>query len=256
MTPAGAITILAGNNSTAATLDGTGAAARFNNPRQPCVIPTTEVVVIPEQNNIRLLTTSTWAVNSGVVTTLAGVPGTSGFLNGQGTAARFSGPQSVTYDPNTSNVIVADGGNNAIRAITYPGGYVSTLATGLNNPNGITYNPFTGNYVVADAGSHRILGVTPQGAVTTIAGTGTAGSAGGNALTNATFTSPSSVVVDPSGNIIVLDGIGIRSISRAGIVSTLATTTFGGSPTSIAINSTNNNLIVTDLFGQSIWKIV
>lgn len=43
----------------------------------------------------------------GVVTTLAGLPGTVGSADGTGSDARFSGPSSVAVD-NAGNVYVAD----------------------------------------------------------------------------------------------------------------------------------------------------
>jgi hypothetical protein len=254
MTPAGVITMLAGISASAGSVDGVGTNARFNNPRQPCVIPTTGVIIVPEQNNIRMVTTTTWALNSGTASTLAGVSATSGLLDGQGGAARFNGPQCVAFDPNTNRILVADSANNAIRTITYPDGNVTTLATGFSNPKSVVYNQTTGNYVVADSGSHRILGLTPAGTTSVIAGTGSYGRVNGPAA-SATFEQPLSVAVDPAGNILVLDSSGIRSISTAGVVSTLVTTSFGGSPTHMTINPTNNNIFVTDLFAQTIYKV-
>jgi hypothetical protein len=201
-----------------------------------------------------MVTTTTWALNSGTASTLAGVSATSGLLDGQGGAARFNGPQCVAFDPNTNRILVADSANNAIRTITYPDGNVTTLATGFSNPKSVVYNQTTGNYVVADSGSHRILGLTPAGTTSVIAGTGSYGRVNGPAA-SATFEQPLSVAVDPAGNILVLDSSGIRSISTAGVVSTLVTTSFGGSPTHMTINPTNNNIFVTDLFAQTIYKV-
>jgi hypothetical protein len=54
------------------------------------------------------------ATPEGVVTTLAGLAGSSGSADGTGSAARFYNPSGVAVD-SASNVYVADSGNNTIR---------------------------------------------------------------------------------------------------------------------------------------------
>jgi hypothetical protein len=60
----------------------------------------------------------------GIVTKIAGVSGTKGFNNGEGSSATFNTPKSIAVDK-FGNLYVADPGNNAIRKIT-PSGTVST----------------------------------------------------------------------------------------------------------------------------------
>ncbi|HKI68289.1 MAG TPA: hypothetical protein VKA67_01780, partial [Verrucomicrobiae bacterium] len=62
----------------------------------------------------------------GVVTTLAGLAGSYGSVDGTGSAARFHFPSDVAVD-SAGNVYVADNNNETIRRVT-PGGVVTTLA--------------------------------------------------------------------------------------------------------------------------------
>jgi hypothetical protein len=109
-----------------ANTDGTGAAARFWAPLGLVSDGTTYLYLADGSNhNIRRVTMAT-----GVVTTLAG-PAVStlieGSVNGTGTAARFFGPYSLTYDGN-ANLYVADRLSGAIRKVNTTTGVVTTFA--------------------------------------------------------------------------------------------------------------------------------
>ena len=128
ITPAGVVTTLAGRLGTSGTNNGTGTAARFNNPLGVAVDTSGNVYVGDTWNHeIRKITPA------GVVTTLAGLAGTSGTNDGVGVAARFSYPENVAVD-GSNYVYVADEGNNCIRKVA-PDGTVTTLA-GLSGQTG------------------------------------------------------------------------------------------------------------------------
>ena len=171
----------------------------------------------------------------GMVTTLAGLAGTSGVNNGTGDAARFSYPSRVAVDRG-GNVYVADTDNFAIRKIT-PAGVVTTLAglagtsgtndgTGslarFNQPFGVAVDAST-NVYVADTGNHAIRKITPAGVVTTLAGlAGTTGNTNGTG-TAARFNGPAGIAVDGNTNIYVGDTYNhqLRKITPAGVVTTV-----------------------------------
>ena len=238
----GVVTTLAGSNGGFA--DGTGVAANFSNPHGVDVIPSSGAIVVgdTQNNRIRLITTSTYAAESGVVTTLAG-SGTAAFADGTGAAASFSGPWGVAVIPSSGVIVVADRNNNRIRLVT-PGGVVTTLAgsntasfadgTGtaarFANPTGVAVYP-TGHVVVADQGNNRIRLISPLGVVTTLAGQATAGFADGTGA-SASFNGPIGVAVIPStGNIVVGDSGNnrIRLVTPGGVVTTLAGQATAGS---------------------------
>jgi hypothetical protein len=78
-------------------------------------------------------------LSSPIVTTLAGTAGTSGNVNGTGTAAEFSAPLGIVSDG--TNLYIADKGNNSIRQILISSGVVTTLdnyANGVDRPYRIT----------------------------------------------------------------------------------------------------------------------
>ena len=233
ISPSGTVTTLAGSPGSTGTADGTGAAARFNNPAGVAVDGAGNVYVADTRNHtIRKVTPA------GVVTTLAGSPGTAGFADGTGAGARLNFPSGVVVD-GAGNVYVTDSGNNVIRKIT-PGGVVTTLAgTGMlpsqgtadgtgaearfNTPHDTAVDT-AGNVYVTDALNHTIRKITPAGAVTTFAGqAGIRGTADGTG-TAAQFDAPNGLTVDASGNVFVADTINctIRKITPAGVVTTLA----------------------------------
>lgn len=92
----------------------------------------------------------------------------------------------------------------------------------FNGPTGVAVDA-EGNIYVADYGNNEIRKITAAGIVSTLAGNGTQGSVNG-AGNVATFDGPTSVAVDPSGNIYVADANNnqVRKITPAGLVSTLA----------------------------------
>ncbi|MCB2018337.1 MAG: hypothetical protein KDF54_12640 [Hydrogenophaga sp.] len=122
----------------------------------------------------------------GIVSTFAGADyigyqGT-GFVDAQGTTARFRCARQITID-SQDNVYVADSTNNSIRKIT-PAGLVTTFAgqssRGIVDGNGtgakfdypyaIAIDKSTGNLYTADRDGYTVRKITPDGTVTTVVG--------------------------------------------------------------------------------------
>lgn len=177
ITPAGAVTTLAGSSGLSGAADGVGAAARFD---QPAGLAT------DRDGNVYVADRGRWTIRkitpTGLVTTLAGGGSGSGWgQDGIGTQATFSQPGGVATD-GIGNVYVADTSDDLIRKIT-PAGVVTTLA-GLGGyagsadgvdaarfaaPTGVACDR-AGNVYVADSLNNTIRKITPEGMVTTLAG--------------------------------------------------------------------------------------
>jgi hypothetical protein len=117
----GEVTTLAGTAGSSGSSDGTGTAALFNNPADIASDGTNLYIADSGNNTIRKIVIAT-----GEVTTLAGTAGTSGSVNGTGTAALFNNPLGIATD--RTNLYIADSGNNTIRKIVIAKGTVTTFA--------------------------------------------------------------------------------------------------------------------------------
>lgn len=227
----GATTTLAGSPGLAGTTNALGTAARFNRPDGLVRSATGEIYIADSGNHaIR------WYATTSAVSTLAGLAGDPGNIDGSKELARFRGPRGLAISA-AGNIFIADSANHTLRKLV-PGAVVSTLAgsppvigtsngTGVfahfNGPRGLAADP-SGNLLVADAGNHALRKVTPFAVTTTLAGLpGTAGTQDG-AGTAARFDGLSDVCLDSEGNAYVADTLNhvIRKVSSGGVATTLA----------------------------------
>jgi sugar lactone lactonase YvrE len=273
ITSAGVVTTFAGTAGVSGSTDGAGSAARFNAPFG-LTADTAGNLFVTDNNNFTIRKVT----SAGVVTTLAGLAGSSGSTDGTGSAARFNYSYGITTDTE-SNVFVADTDNFTIRKVT-SAGVVTTLAglagsigstdgTGsaarFGNLFGLTTDT-EGNLFVTDTSNNTIRKVTSAGVVTTLAGlAGSTGSADG-AGSAARFNSPKGLAADTAGSLFVTDtnNCTIRKVTSAGVVTTIAGTSgvtgsangFGSAArfqnaSAIAVD-TAGNPFVTDQFFQTI----
>jgi sugar lactone lactonase YvrE len=238
LSPAGAVTTVAGQAGVPGSADGQGGAASF-------YVPTG--IAIDASGNLYVADTFNSTIRkilpNGTVSTLAGLAPTSsnpsptneGSANGTGTAARFNNPRGVAVD-GAGNVYVADTGNNLIRKVT-PAGVVTTVAgsTTAGYLDGTTTNarfssPFgiasdaNGNLWVADTSNQVIRAITSAGVVTTLAGLANNGTDSGGTGSVARFNQPTGIALDYQGNLFVSEELSstIREIYPGGVVVTVA----------------------------------
>ena len=224
------ISTVAGVLETPGFNDGPALSARFFNPHGIATDSSGNVYIADRYNHtIRKLSPA------GTVSTVAGVAGQSGSVDGWGINARFNEPWGICALPD-GTLYVADTRNNKIRHIS-PDGEVNTLAGSGNfgttdgfqqaatfgNPTGIEFGP-DGYIYVADHLTHIIRKLSQDGWVSTLAGTpyipGNLNGPGNQAQ----FWRPYGLTIDLEGNIIVADEWNhlIRKVTPDGIVSTLA----------------------------------
>ena len=193
----GTVTTIAGQAMVFGSADGTGATARFSNPRGIATDSFGNIFVADSGNHtIRKID------NSGTVTTIAGQAMVFGSADGTGSAARFNRPLGIATD-SIGNIFVADTSNYTIRRID-KSGLITTIAgqagvpgstdgTGsaarFGHPNAITTGSLgngiatdsLGNIFVADSDNYTVRKIDSSGAVITIVGeSGKSGLVAGN----------------------------------------------------------------------------
>jgi len=242
----GIVSTFAGQLAVAGSTDGTGTQAQFDSPSGVALDKNGNLFVSDTGNHTIRKTTS-----AGVVTTIAGAVGQSGFTDATGTIAQFHSPLGLAVATN-GTLYVADSGNHLIRSIS-PGGVVNTLAglaetwgsadgTGtnarFNGPVGIALDQ-QGELFVSDANNHTIRKITSNGTVSTWAGVAGADGCVDEHRQLARFCKPAELALDAHGNLFVADSFNhvIRKISRNGNVTTISGL-IGNSGSSDGVNGT------------------
>jgi serine/threonine-protein kinase len=178
----------------------------------------------------------------GVISSFAG-NGIQGSLNGISMNSEFSNPRDMVSDA-SNNFYIIDG-NTFIRKIS-SNGLVSIFANIFVKSIAIDA---LGNIYAASI--YDVYKITPSGTITLIAGNSIYGSIGG--ATNVPFTGISSIAVDPTGNIYVLDGDSIiRKITPSGVASVFAGNGTFGRQDGPALKAEfgNPHNIIADAYGN------
>jgi sugar lactone lactonase YvrE len=245
----GTITTLAGSSvGQAGSTDGSGTAARFDQPEGITINGSGNLYVADTTNNtIRQITTGA------AVTTFAGTAAFSNMeADGTGAAARLDNPTGVAVAA-SGNLYVTDELGQAVRKIT-PGGVVTTFASGSSffYPGSVAVDA-NENIYVHNWGDSNVLKIASSGQITTIASSFYLGAEGG-------------IAVNPTGSTIYVEGGNvIYQINSTGVVTPYAGASSGSAdgtgtlasfnnPQGLALDS-NGNLYVADTGNDLIRKI-
>jgi PKD repeat protein len=279
------------NGMNADYINDAGIKSLFNTPMGMDVDADGNVYIADMLNNcIRKLNKFIAAGGTQSTTTYAGEApgpgnsGTGGYVNGQGTAARFDSPMDVAIDA-SGNMYVADAFNDCIRKIDASGNV--TLLAGTPGSFGHTDGAAataqfdfpvavemetSTTLLVAEAGGRYIRRIDLSAlTVSTVAGNGNNGGTDG-AAASAEFSSPNGLAVDKFGNIYVSDGRNgqannIRKISNGQVTTIAGKYNDPGDangpgadarfnfPGMMAFNATKDVLYVTDVMNHTIRKI-
>jgi sugar lactone lactonase YvrE len=167
ITPGGTVSTIAGQAGASGSSDAVGAAARFSYPWDVAVDADGNVFVADSANQvIRKI------APDHTVTTVAGLAGASGSLDGTGDAARFHDPMGLAIDE-AGQLFVADSSNNTIRVVLDSGEVRTVAGYAWLSSDGLT--PLS-------AGFNDGAGATAR------------------------FVAPRDVAVDRLGNVYVTDG--------------------------------------------------
>ena len=179
-------------------------------------------------------------VQTGIITTVAGTGGVSGFAGdgGPATSALLGRPIGLTLDA-AGNIYFTDEWNGRVRKVSAATGIITTIAGSGNgiyagdggpataatlcDPTGVAVDA-AGNVYVSDKCNQRIRKIS-AGVITTIAGNGQCGYSGdGGPAVDAALSYPYQIALDGAGNLFIADRENqcVREISTSGIISTVA----------------------------------
>lgn len=188
-------------------------AASIGRPRGIAVLPDGQLVVTDYQHHVVELVNPT----TGQVTLLAGTWDVPGATNGVGALAQLSAPYGVVVRPDGS-LLVADYGNDRLRAVTLDGSVTSLAGTGnagfsdgsaanaqMSGPQGLAITD-GGDVFITDTNNFRVRRLK-AGSIDTVAGNGTGGYVDDDDRLDSELYGLEGVAVSPDGKaVFIADG--------------------------------------------------
>ena len=262
VTASGAVATLGLRAAPLALADGLGAAASFSSSLSGVAPDGAGGLFVGDAgNNVLRRVANASALAAALVTTAAGggamTPGEAGFADGTASRALFARPQALSVAGSGALLLVADTGNNRLRAVNTSSGAVATLAgsgaagaadglgasASFSAPAGVAAD-VRGNAFVADTGNCRLRFVTAAGAVTTAAGAAACGSGIDGVGTAARFGALTGLglaaragwlaIADTSNHAVRLARVGVTADDDDGVAALAVSTLAGGGAAALA----------------------
>jgi len=276
----GVIATVAGNGT--ASFGGDGGLATSASLNSPWAVAsdTSGNILIADYGNSRLRIV---AVNTGIITTVAGGGCCSLGDGGLATNASLSGVVGIAID-SVGNRLITDTFHNRIRQVDAATQIITTVAGGgpaggdngpsvaasLAVPAGVAVNS-SGDLFLTETYNNRVRRIDHiTGAITTVAGTGMIGGYGGPAL-QSSLDNPTGIAVDSQENLFIVDTFGsviLRVDAVTGILTVVAgggccslgdggpaTSAQLGQPRGTPVVDKAGNLIFSDGFNQRIRRV-
>ena len=262
ITPGGLVTTLAGDLTERGSADGTGTEARFRGPSGLAVDAGGNVFVADRFNdNIRKITPD------GVVSTVVGVAGEDGFIDGNASEARLDFPLSLAF---TAEGDLFFSQRNSIRKLS-AAGIVTTIAGSeefgavdgigaaarFSGIGGIAVAP-DGGVLTTNTSSGTIRKISKQGVVTTVGNTAFVKGGADGIAEQAEFSFAelrAGIAVTPDGLVYVADSFNNRIAT--GTLQALTITSVKASPDAVELEwlpfGTGNYQIQTST-GLDLWE--
>ena len=240
ITPAGVLSIVAGNGTRGVPTPGPATNSALNRPSGVAVDGSGNIYISDGSNNV-----IEKVDNAGTLSVIAGQPGNCGTpVPGPATATELCNTGGLTVDK-SGNIFVAAYGNNLVVKIT-PAGVLSVIAgTGdgglptpgratsskLNQPNGVAVGS-AGEVYIADSANCMVEKVTAAGVLSVVAGTGTFGVPSPGPATSSNLAFPMGVALDSRGNLYISDMFNqrIEKLAPSGDLSVIAGSGSAGAP--------------------------
>lgn len=250
VTPAGALSVVAGTGTYGTPTPGPATGSKLAHPTSVAVDTSGNLSIADPSNNVVERVTP-----AGTLSIAAGIVGTSGTPTaGPATSSHLYNPAGVAVDRSGDLYIVAFGYvglsamvNSAVEKVT-PAGTLSVVAgtrtdgpptpgpaasSDLGLPKGVAVAP-GGDLYIADTTNQVVEKVTPTGTLSIVAGTvGTSGTPTPGPATKSHLGGPVGVAVDTSGNLYIADAVSnvIEKVTPGGALSIVAGIVGGGPPT-------------------------
>jgi hypothetical protein len=212
VSPAGQLSVIAGNGIQGAPTAGTATASHLNGPYGLAVDAAGNVYIADTQNRVVEKVTPAGQLSIIAGDGIQGAP-----TAGTATASHLNDPYGLAVDA-AGNVYIADQNNHVVEKVTRAGqlsifagsGTSGTPTAGpatsspLHDPSGVAVDA-SGNVYISDGANHVIEEVTPGGTLSIFAGDGTSGAPTAGPATSSHLSNPLAVVADSRGNVYIVD---------------------------------------------------